>query len=119
MMTLPIFYHDILSDDIINVFGGLKYPTIMGHGMTQITLDHILKHLDRFELDELKQLNQTILKYVAEREETINKAAFHQALIDAGLVKQIKHPTYEAIAERSLIQVEGKPVSDTIIEERR
>lgn len=96
-----------------------KYPTIMGHGMTQITLDHILKHLDRFELDELKQLNQTILKYVAEREETINKAAFHQALIDAGLVKQIKHPTYEAIAERSLIQVEGKPVSDTIIEERR
>ncbi len=96
-----------------------KYPNIIGYGMKQITLDHILKNLDRFELDELKQLNQTILKYVAEREETLNKAAFHQALLDAGLVKQIKHPIYKAIAEKQLIQVEGKPVSETIVEERR
>ena len=66
---------------------------IIGHGMTQITLVNILKQLDRFEIDELKQLNQTILKYVAEREEPLKKAAFHQALLDAGLVKQIKHLT--------------------------
>ena len=86
--------------------------------MTQITLDQILKQLDLFELDELKQLNQTILKYVAEREEPLKQAAFHQALLDAGLVKQIKHPTERAIAARPLIQVEGKPVSETIIESR-
>lgn len=67
----------------------------------------------------IKQLNQTILKYMAEGEEPLKKAAFHQALLDAGLVKQIKHLTYEAIAEISLIQVEGEPVSETIIESRR
>jgi hypothetical protein len=40
-------------------------------------------------------------------------------LIDAGLVKQIKQPNYEPISERQLIYVEGNPVSETIIEERR
>ena len=59
-----------------------------------------------------------IQKHLADKEESIKQAAFHQALIDSGLVKQIKHPTYEAISERQLIYVEGIPVSETIIEER-
>jgi hypothetical protein len=116
---LENIWHHILSDDIIYVLGWLKSSIIIGHGMTQITLDHILKQLDTFELDELKQLNKTILKYVSEREEPLKKAAFHQALLDAGLVKQIKHPTERESAERPLIQVEGKPVSETILESRR
>ena len=87
--------------------------------MAQTTLNQILKQLDRLELEELQQLNQTIQKYLANKEETIKQAAFHQALIDSGLVKQIKHPSSEPISERRLIQAKGKPVSETIIEERR
>jgi hypothetical protein len=83
------------------------------------TLNQILKQLETLELEELQQLNQTIKKYLADKEETVKQAAFHQALIDCGLVKQIKHPAYEPITERRLIHVEGKPVSETIIEERR
>lgn len=83
------------------------------------TLNQILKQLETLELEELQQLNQTIKKYLADKEETIKHAAFHQALIDSGLVKQIKHPAYESITERRLIHVEGKPVSESIIEERR
>ena len=83
------------------------------------TLNQILKQLETLELEELQQLNQTIKKYLADKEETIKHAAFHQALSDSGLVKQIKHPAYESINERRLIHVEGKPVSETIIEERR
>ncbi|MEH1829727.1 MAG: hypothetical protein V7L22_31065 [Nostoc sp.] len=81
------------------------------------TLNQILKQLETLELKELQQLHQTIQKYL--NEETIKQAAFHQALIDSGLVKQIKHPTYEPITERRLIHAEGKPVSESIIEERR
>ncbi|MCL1469095.1 hypothetical protein [Argonema antarcticum] len=87
--------------------------------MAVTTLDQILKQLDTLEIEELKELNQTIQKYLAEREETLNKSAFHQALINSGLVKQIKHPAYLTSADRKLIQIEGKPVSETIIEERR
>ena len=87
--------------------------------MAGTTLNQIIKQLDVLEIEEIKQLNQTIQKYLAEREESVNKSAFHKALINAGLVKQIKYPAAQAIAQRKLIQIEGKPVSETIIEERR
>ncbi|MBW4566476.1 MAG: hypothetical protein KME31_00230 [Tolypothrix carrinoi HA7290-LM1] len=82
------------------------------------TLNQILKQLETLELEELQQLNQTIKKYLADKEETVKQAKFHQALISSGLVKQIKHTSYDPITERRLIYVEGKPVSETIIEER-
>ncbi|MBE9004932.1 hypothetical protein IQ259_07755 [Fortiea sp. LEGE XX443] len=82
------------------------------------TLNQILKQLETLEISELQQLNQTIQKYLVDQEENLKQAAFHQALIDSGLVKEIKHPTYETITERRLIHVEGKPISETIIEER-
>ena len=46
-------------------------------------------------------------------------AAVRTALLTAGLVKQIKQPADSKQHERNLIQAEGKPVSQTIIEERR
>ncbi|MEH2022678.1 hypothetical protein [Nostoc sp.] len=87
--------------------------------MALVTLQQIIKQLETLEIEELQQLNQTIQKYLAEKKETVKQAAFHQALIDSGLVKHIKHPAYEPITERRLIQIEGKPISETIIEERR
>ncbi|MGV0106283.1 Transposase [Nostoc sp. DSM 114160] len=87
--------------------------------MALVTLQQIIKQLETLEIEELQQLNQMIQKYLADKEETVKQAAFHQALISSGLVKQIKHPAYEPITERRLIHVEGKPISETIIEERR
>lgn len=87
--------------------------------MTPITLNQILDRLETLKTEELQKIERTIQKYLSERQETVKQAAFHQALIDSGLVKQIKEPCYEAIAERQLIQVEGKPISQTIIDERR
>ncbi len=87
--------------------------------MAATTLNQIIEQLDTLEIEEIKELNKAIQKYLTEREEALNKSAFHQALIKSGLVKEIKHPAYQPIAERNLIQVEGKLVSETIIEERR
>lgn len=87
--------------------------------MAETTLNQIIKQIETLEIEEIKQLNQTVQKHLSDREENIKKLAFHQALIDSGLVKQIKHPVDQAISERKLIQIEGKPVSETIVEERR
>jgi hypothetical protein len=59
--------------------------------------------------------------YVPEsaREETPQRTTFHKALLASGLVKQLKQPSNSQPTERRLIQVQGKPVSETIIEERR
>ena len=71
--------------------------------MALVTLNQIPKQLETLEITELQQLNQMIQKYLADKEESVKQAAFHQALIDSGLVKQIKQPNYEPISERQLI----------------
>ena len=87
--------------------------------MTPISLNQILERLETMKTEELHQLDLTIQKHLAKRRDTVKQAVFHQDLIDSGLVKQIKHPAYDDISDRQLILVKGKPVSETIIEERR
>ncbi|RPH86025.1 MAG: hypothetical protein EHM73_14555 [Chroococcales cyanobacterium metabat2.561] len=87
--------------------------------MTQAILTQILNQLETLELKELQQLNQKIQQYLMDKEEADKQALFHQSLLDARLVKQIKRPSSQPITERRLIEIEGKPISETIIEERR
>jgi putative addiction module CopG family antidote len=59
------------------------------------------------------------LQLLEQKEATIKQDKFHQALLNSGLVKKINRLSYSQLTERQLIQVQGKPVSETIIEERR
>lgn len=87
--------------------------------MTRIVLQEILNRLEKLEVDELEELNQFLQQYIANKEESNQTKAFHQALLSSGLVKQIKHPIYRQTTQEQLIHLEGKPISETIIEERR
>lgn len=87
--------------------------------MAQAILNQILDQLKTLELAELHQLNQAIQDYLTLKEDAAKQVAFHQALLTSGLVRQIKKPSQEKLNQRRLIQVKGKSVSETIIEERR
>lgn len=87
--------------------------------MAQAILNQILDQLEALEPEELQQLNQVIQKHLAAIEEAVQQTTFHQALFTSGLVKQLKQPSYNRQTERRLIQIQGTPVSETIIEERR
>lgn len=50
---------------------------------------------------------------------TSEEEAVHKALIEAGIVKEIRPRSSESKLNRPLGKVKGKPVSETIIEERR
>jgi len=87
--------------------------------MSEVILKQIFNQLEVLEIFELHQLDSAIQKYLAQKQATTQQAKFHQALLTSGLVKQINHRSYSQLTERQLIQVQGKPVSETIIEERR
>ncbi len=87
--------------------------------MTQAQLNQILQQLETLEPEELWQLNQVIQTSLAKVEQAVHQTKFHEALSKSGLVKQLKQPTSSQATERQLIQVSGKPISETIIEERR
>ncbi len=67
-----------------------------------------------YELEENADLIVTVLP--SHREE---RAAFHQALLDSGLVKRLATPRTETKNRPDLIEVQGEPVSETILRERR
>ena len=68
-----------------------------------------LSPTDRYHL-------QRLLK---ERDEADKLEVFHQVLLSKGLVKGVKNPPATDTIKRQLIEVKGKPVSQTIIEERK
>ncbi|MEX0270670.1 hypothetical protein AB3R30_16120 [Leptolyngbyaceae cyanobacterium UHCC 1019] len=87
--------------------------------MPQEILKQIINQLQTLEPSELEQLSQAIQSYLIDRETAAKRAIFHQALVETGLVRQIKHPTVQQRTRPSLIQIQGESVSQTIIAERR
>lgn len=87
--------------------------------MAQLHLQEILSQLNQMDVEDLKQLNQAIERCLATKQEINNQTGFHQALLNSGLVKQIKRHSSHISTQEHLIQVEGKPLSETIVEERR
>ena len=87
--------------------------------MVQATLHQILEQIKTLDPDELHQMSRAVQERLTPLEEVRKRQAFHQALLASGLVKQIKTPPSVDVAERRLVQVEGRPVSQTLIEERR
>ena len=72
--------------------------------------------------EAIKTLSPTdrhhLRKLLREQDEADKLAVFHQLLLSQGLVKEVKISHVPATIERRLIEVKGKPVSETIIEER-
>jgi hypothetical protein len=85
--------------------------------MSQTILSQMLDKLQLLEPVELQQLNYAVQERLTNKEQADKQAVFHQALVDCGLVRQIKRISHQPIVRQPL-QVQGKPISDTIIEER-
>ncbi len=87
--------------------------------MAQVLLNQMLGQLQALEPQELQQLTEAIQLQLAPPIVTSDQTAFRQALMASGLVRQRQNPAARSIGDRPLIQVQGKSVSQSIIEERR
>ena len=64
----------------------------------------------------LARLSQPLLQ---KQEETTAREAFHEALLASGLVKELKSVRSRTDRDRPLVPIQGRPLSETIVEERR
>lgn len=87
--------------------------------MTQTILHQVLEHIKTLDTDELLQVRRAVQERLAAQEEMHKRQGFYQALLASGLVRQVKTPLPIDISRRRLVPVQGKPVSQTIIEDRR
>ncbi len=87
--------------------------------MAQVTLDQVISQLDTLKTEELQQLEGILRERLKPMSEEEKEAAFDQALLAAGLITHIPPPRDPSKAERPRIEVQGEPLSETIIRERR
>jgi hypothetical protein len=87
--------------------------------MTQATLTYILDAIKTLEPDELREVERTVRGLLEPDTREAEREAALQVLQESGLVKEIKRPPMVARQEHPPVPIQGKPLSETIIEERR
>jgi hypothetical protein len=85
--------------------------------MSQASLNNILQQLPALTEDELRRIEQAVRDQLEPANGGNPRDAVYAALRARGLLKQIKKP--KPSTAPPLVAVEGKPISQTIIEERR
>lgn len=68
---------------------------------------------------DVDALANALLADRLQNNEAAKEEALDRAMLAAGLITQIPPPRDSSKAERPRIEVQGEPVSDTIIRERR
>ena len=87
--------------------------------MARATLIQTLEMIEALDSEELRQVQQAVEERLRQQGKTPAHATFHQALLAAGLVKRIKTPPPHRAEERPPVAIRGKPLSQTVREERR
>lgn len=93
-------------------------------------LESLIRQVWGLEADDLRRLRDAIDARIVQLQALPGGAAnapdpseeiFKQRLLDAGLIKEIRRPSRDPSASRPWrpVPIEGKPLSETIIEERR
>ena len=83
--------------------------------MATAVLQEILNQLRELEIEELKEVDQAVQQYLVAKALITGSTAFDQALLESGLVEQIKQPHYRQEAEHQLLQIQGKPLSKRLL----
>jgi hypothetical protein len=86
--------------------------------MAQATLERIMQELKTLGPDELREIERAARSLLGPAGST-EEGQFLQSLQDSGLLNEIKRPTGTVASNRPLVSIQGKGLSDTIIEERR
>ena len=85
-----------------------------------MTLEQILAEAKTLTPNEQQQLCDALHAWLSQRRVSLTEAEFEQYLKNQGLLSEIPEamPDVSAYTQRKPVRVSGKPLSETIIEER-
>lgn len=82
-----------------------------------MTPQEIIKEIHKLPPTERKEILDTLSQELTENE--AEDLRVQTALFEAGLLREIKSPRRRKIGDFKPIEIEGEPLSETIIRERR
>jgi len=85
------------------------------------TLDKVLAEVDALTPDDQQKVRNHLHRLFDEKQAQCPEDLLQQKLLEAGVIKEVRPRRKRANPpdEFKLVKVKGKPVSQTIIEERR
>ena len=87
--------------------------------MAQVTLERILQDIKTLEPEELLQVEQAVQAQLARTGYSLEEELVLQELLKVGLLTEIKPRRTDRQVAYPLVPIQGKPLSETILEERR
>ena len=87
--------------------------------MAQVTLERILKDIETLEPEELLQVQQAVQMQLTQTGYSPAEERVLQEMLKVGLLTEIKPRRTDRQVTLPLVPIQGKPLSETIREERR
>jgi hypothetical protein len=89
--------------------------------MSTSSLDRLVEEVKTLTPDEQKRLLAIVEGLLATSAPRISEEEFERRLLEKGIISRIPSPITDLTPyrNRKLIEVKGKPLSETIIEDRR
>ena len=87
--------------------------------MAHSTLDRVLSDINELKPNELAQVRNAVDNRLAPADSQEAEEQFLHSLLQAGLIDEIKTPKRVSKLDRPMAPIIGKPLSETIIEDRR
>jgi hypothetical protein len=87
--------------------------------MAQMILERILQELKTLNTAELLQVQQTVQAQLTAADYSPAEALVLQGMRKAGLLTEIKPRCHDRAVVYPLVPIQGQPLSETILEERR
>ena len=87
--------------------------------MPNATLKKVLDEIKRLRREELREVERAIQELLEPRASESEREAALRVLETSGLVRVVRRPPIVAGPRRPPVPIQGKPLSETIIEERR
>ena len=88
--------------------------------MTHTTFEKVLADAQTLSPDEQRQLHAKLEEWLTIPPTPLTEAAFEQQLVAQGILSEVPPATIDVTpyCQRKRIQVQGQPLSETIIKER-
>ncbi len=87
--------------------------------MAQSILDRVLKDIQQLAPGELARVRDAVEGRLTDMPAADPEEQFLQSLMRAGLITEIRRPDRSSKLDRPAVPISGKPLSETVIEDRR
>ena len=87
--------------------------------MPPATLIRIMKELKTLDAQELLEVQRAVEDQILPNANKDTEEKFFQSMLEAGLITEIKRPDRTLRTLHQPVPILGKPLSETIIEDRR